>query len=172
MAIACWLAVLATFCGPVLPELPPPTSPPRQLIPLGGGHPGAMALAGSDLWVTVYGGPGRSRVVRIDPATRRVTARIPVRGSPFYVAARGDAVWVTGNSTARDDVLYRIDPRKERVVATIPLPGYYAGPMAADRRGLWLLASNREVTHRWLVRVDARNGSFDGRPSTGSTPRK
>jgi hypothetical protein len=158
MMLAATLAALATaFGGPVFPQVPPATSAPGQLIALGGGHPGAMALAESGLWVTVYGGPGGSRVVRIDPATGRVTARIPVRGSPFYVAARGDAVWVTGNSRRHDDVLYRVDPRTERVVATIPLPGYYAGPIAADRRGLWLLASSGEVTRRWLVRVNARN---------------
>jgi DNA-binding beta-propeller fold protein YncE len=152
--------VLLATCGcseTVFVEPPPVTAPAKQLIALGGGHPGKMALARSGLWVTVYGGRGRSRLVRVDPATRRVTARIPVRGSPFYVAARGDAVWVTGNSRRRDDVLYRVDPRKERVVATIPLPGCYAGPMAADRHGLWLLVSNREVTRRWLVRVNARN---------------
>jgi hypothetical protein len=156
MMLAATLAALATtFGGPVFPQVPLATSAPRQLIALGGGHPGAMALAKSGLWVTVYGGPGRSRLVRIDPATRRVTARIPVRGTPFYVAARGDAVWVTGNSRRDDDVLYRVDPHKERVVATIPLPGYYAGPMAADRHGLWLVATNRDG--RWLVCVNARN---------------
>jgi hypothetical protein len=159
MRSACALLLAAT-CGcseTVFVEPPPATSPPKRLIALGGGHPGALALAKTGLWVTVYGGRGRNRLVRIDPVTRRVTARIPVRGSPFYVAARGDAVWVTGNSRPHDDVLYRVDPRKERVVATIPLPGYYAGPMAADRRGLWLLASNRQATRRWLVRVNARN---------------
>jgi sugar lactone lactonase YvrE len=157
MAIACGLAVLAAFCGPVFPELPPPTSPPRQLIALGGGHPGRMALAGSGLWVAVYPDGSRGRVVRVDPDTGRVTARIPVRGSPFSVAARGGAVWVTGSRRERDDVLYRIDPRTNRVVATIPLPGYHTGAIAITRHGLWVLTSNRAVTRQWLVRVDAAN---------------
>jgi hypothetical protein len=155
MMFAATLAALATtFVGPVFPEVPPATSPPKQLIALGGGHPGAMALATSGLWVTVYGGRGHSRLVRIDPAMRRVTARISLHGSPFYVAARGNAVWVTGNLDRRDDVLYRIDPRKERVVATIPLPGHYAGRVAPGPRGPWILTTNHDVTREWLVRVD------------------
>jgi hypothetical protein len=154
MALACGLAVLAALCGPIFPDLPPSTAPPPEPIALGGGHPGALALAKSALWVTVYGGRGRSRVVAVDRITRRVVARVPVHGSPFYVAAGRDAVWVTGNSTRRDDVLYRIDPVAARVVATIPLPGHFAGRVAAGPLGLWILATNREGTREWLVKID------------------
>jgi YVTN family beta-propeller protein len=139
---------------PVLLTPPPATSPPTELIHLGGGHPGAIALADTGVWVTVYAGRGRNRVVAIDPATRRVKARIPVRGGPFYIAASDGAVWVTGNFTRRGDVLHRIDPVAKRVVATIPLPGRFAGPIAVGPRSVWVLATNHDVTRQWLVRID------------------
>lgn len=159
MTIACGLAVLAALCGPIFPEPPRLGSPPGQLIALGGGHPGAMALARSGLWVTVYGGRGRSRVVGVDPDTRRVFARVPVHGSPFYVTAGRDAVWVTGNSTRRDDVLYRIDPVTGRVAATVELPGHFAGPLALGSRGLWILVASKRVSRQWLVEVDTRTNA-------------
>jgi hypothetical protein len=161
MTITCGLAVLAAFCGPIFPAPPPLSSPPTDLIPLGDGHPGPMALSRSGLWVTVYGGRGRNRVVGVNPGTNRVFARVPVRGSPFYIAAGGGAVWVTGNFTRRDDVLYRIDPVAERVVATISLPGHFAGHLALGGGGLWVLATNEKVTREWLVKIDTKRDAIE-----------
>ena len=172
MAIACGLAVLAAFCGPVFPQPPPVSSPPRELIALRGGVPGEMALARSGLWVSVYAGRRHNRVVGVDPDRRRVFARVPLRGSPFYLAAGRHAVWVTGNFVRRDDVLYRIDPSAERVVATIPLPGRYAGRIALGRRGLWVLTANGDVSRQWLVKVDTRTNAVVRRvPLPGVGPR-
>jgi streptogramin lyase len=147
-AVACAASLASIWLSPA-------TSPPTELIHLGGGHPGATALADGSVWVTVYGGRGRNRVVGIDPATGRVKARIPVPGGPFYIAASDSAVWVTGNFTRRGDVLHRLDPVAKRVVATIPLPGRFAGPVAVGSRSVWVLATNHDVTRQWLVRIDS-----------------
>ena len=69
--------------------------------------------------------PIRGDVLRIDPRTRRVIARIPV-GGEARVAAGAGAVWVVagdlqyggGEGPVR---LLRIDPRTNRVVARIPM---------------------------------------------------
>jgi YVTN family beta-propeller protein len=137
---------------PIFPERPPATSPRTAAVDVGG-HPGRIALAESGLWVTVYGGR-RNKVVRIDPETNRVTARIAVRGGPFEIATASGAVWVTGNFRRGDDVLHRIDPRTERVVGTIRLPGRYAGAVAAGRRAVWVVASDRTAGASSLVEVD------------------
>jgi hypothetical protein len=138
---------------PLFPERPPAVSPRTVSVDVGG-HPGRIALGETGLWVTVYGGRGGNRVVRIDRAAHRVTARVPVRGGPFQIATGAGAVWVTGNFDRGDDVLYRIDPRRERVVATIPLPGDYAGALAADRRGTWVVTTSRHGSSSSLVEVD------------------
>ena len=61
-------------------------------------------------------GHGADGVIRIDPATNTVVARVAVEGAG-WTAASGDAVWVT---TAKG--LTRIDPQTNAVAATIPLP--------------------------------------------------
>jgi hypothetical protein len=121
-----------------------------------GGHPGSIAFGEGAVWVTVFGrGGARERVLRVDPDTNEVTARIPVEGGPFEIAAGRGAVWVTGNFIRREDVLQRIDPKTNRVVATIELPGRYAGPVATGPGGVWLLVSARDDTRsQSLVRID------------------
>ncbi len=69
--------------------------------------------------------PIRGDVLRIDPRTRRVTARIAV-GGEARVAAGAGAVWVVaGDLQYGGDEgpvrLLRIDPRTNRVVARIPM---------------------------------------------------
>ena len=69
----------------------------------------------------------RPTLVRIDPRTNRVAARIPLPLTPLRVALGGGSVWVTamrvldpaGAST--DATVLRIDPRTNRIVARIPL---------------------------------------------------
>ena len=69
--------------------------------------------------------PIRGDVLRIDPRTRRVVARIAV-GGEARVAAGAGAVWVVAGDLqyggAEGPVrLLRIDPRTNRVVAHIPM---------------------------------------------------
>jgi YVTN family beta-propeller protein len=72
------------------------------------------------VWVT---GNSSSRVVRIDPDTRKVVTTIDTRTSPsglFDVAAGAGAVWA---ANWLDLTLVRIDPKTNRVVERIKLPG-------------------------------------------------
>ena len=63
------------------------------------------------VWAT-----GIAGVIRIDPASHKVLARIPIQGGAGWTAASDDAVWVT---TATG--VARIDPATNAVATTIAL---------------------------------------------------
>ena len=52
----------------------------------------SVATGGGAVWAT---NPDLLEVVRIDPRTNRMTARIEFRGSPRGIAAVGDQIWVS-----------------------------------------------------------------------------
>ena len=73
---------------------------------------GAVGAFGS-VWAT-----GSDGVIRVDPASHKLLARIAIQGGAGWTAASADAVWVT---TATG--IARIDPTANAVVKTIPLAG-------------------------------------------------
>ena len=87
------------------------------------------------------------RLLRMDPATRRVTGRIALRAG-IAVNVGSDAVWVTEGI---NDLL-RIDPRSNRVVARIPLArgAFSGGVPLPNGNAVWLVGEQR------ALRVDAR----------------
>jgi serine/threonine-protein kinase len=99
-------------------------------------------------------------LVRIDPATNKVSAVVDVGGRPSATALGGGSVWVYDD--ARPSVS-EIDPATETVRHTTMLvaapsrtPDAFAGPvLAADAAGAW------------LVGVDARGRSYLTRVFSG-----
>jgi DNA-binding beta-propeller fold protein YncE len=87
------------------------------------GFPQTIAAGGGGVWLA---DPFDEQVVRIDPKTRRVMARIPA-GAVTTLAVTGDAVWALSPQG-----LVRIDPTNDRVVATASDP---------DLRGARLVAA-------------------------------
>jgi YVTN family beta-propeller protein len=73
---------------------------------------GAVGAFGS-IWAT-----GSDGVIRVDPTSHKVIARIPVDGGAGWTAASADAVWVTTLTG-----IARIDPQTNSVVATVNLAG-------------------------------------------------
>ena len=73
---------------------------------------GAVGAFGS-VWAT-----GSDGVIRVDPASHKLLARIAIQGGAGWTGASADAVWVT---TATG--IARIDPTANAVVKTIPLAG-------------------------------------------------
>ncbi len=60
-------------------------------------------------------------ILRVDPRTRRVTARIPV-GSEVSLAAGDGSIWaIPREAGVPSSPLMRIDPRTNRIVARIPM---------------------------------------------------
>ena len=80
-----------------------------------------MAVGEGAVWVA-----GAETVVRIDPRTNQVIAKIPYGGSslevPLALAVGEGAVWVVHGGEA--GTLSRIDPQTNRVVAMISVGGY------------------------------------------------
>jgi putative pyrroloquinoline-quinone binding quinoprotein len=94
-------------------------------------------------------------VLRIDPRTNKVAARIPQRGPSgdpfggFFLTVAGPRVWVLNGSGA-----LLIDPATNRVVREVRLGGSFLVVDALVRGGeLWLIRANDSIT-----RFDARTG--------------
>jgi DNA-binding beta-propeller fold protein YncE len=72
---------------------------------------------------------GDGTLSRVDLATDRVVATVPVGDAADVVAAAGpDAVWVGGWSRRAGNTVSRADPLTNRVVATVPLASEPYGP--------------------------------------------
>ena len=107
------------------------------------------------VWITNTGSSGRQAagsVQRIDPATNRVTATIPVGPIPQFLAAGEGGIWTLNQG---DGSVTRIDPRNNRTVASIPLGmAGGGGDIAAGGGRIWvrskkvLLASIDPATNR------------------------
>jgi YVTN family beta-propeller protein len=101
-----------------------------------------LALARESLWVT-----GRLfDLVRLDPETGRVLARIETGPAGIDVVAAGGALWLaraTAAAARRGDpglaALVRVDPAANRVTGTIPVRGsLLLTGMASDGTRVWL----------------------------------
>jgi streptogramin lyase len=104
---------------------------------------GGVAAFGA-VWVS---DSGRGEIVKVDPDSRRVIARIPVAGETEMAAARG-SLWAVRNASGTPSgPLLRIDPRTGRVVERIALrtPAgdafFGAVPIAAGSR-IWVGGPN------------------------------
>ncbi len=82
--------------------------------------PEAQPAGPPAVWVTDV---ARSLLLRIDPATREVVARVEVGVYPSDVAVGGGSVWVTEVLDPASSRLSRIDPAANAITASMPLAG-------------------------------------------------
>jgi hypothetical protein len=123
---------------------------------------GPVALDGAALWTACCGAtedqPGRPQVLRVDPRSGRVLARVRLPAQPWWeyitaIVARSGSVWAGGQA----GMLWRIDPRRGRLEAAIPLPGYQVSALTVDQDGIWVHNGDRGGTVErvgTVVRVD------------------
>ena len=105
-----------------------------------------IAVDRNGVWVTDF---DTDTVYRVDPATLKVVAKIPVT-SPKGVLATGTATWVAG---LRDGTVIRIDPATNKVVATIAVgPTGPSGPnwLGSGLGSIWVGVPNASS----VVRID------------------
>jgi outer membrane protein assembly factor BamB len=157
-ALACALAIAVAVTLSTVRDMSPPV---EQAVPPG--QPLRLVASGT---LVTQGGPitpgfgavwasdaGTGELVRIDPRSRRVLARVPV-GDQAFPAAGAGALWATV-----DGRLMRVDPATNRVSARIPL-GLGARAFAAvDAIGgtVWV------ATPLQLIRIDPRRNAIDRR---------
>jgi virginiamycin B lyase len=133
-------------------------------IPVGR-EPGAMAVAGGAVWVSL---PRRGGLGRIDPAGNRLTL-VPVRQCCVGELAGGErALWA---ANAWDGTLIRLDPTSGREPARIALPraaAQYPYQVVAGGGAVWVTSASTELgTARRLWRVDPATGRVSGSMSLG-----
>jgi len=103
-----------------------------------GASPQSLAVGGGSLWVANH---DERTVTRIDLASGKVVADIPVPSEPHRVAYGAGAVWV-GNW--HDNSVSRIDPVTNRVVGSpIPIGSHHAGNLVVGAGGVWVTCDYR-----------------------------
>jgi YVTN family beta-propeller protein len=94
------------------------TSTVRATIPLGGAN--QIGIGAGSVWVS---DDGAGELVRVDPSSNRVVARIAAGDSPGGVAVGEGGVWVASSKRASGEwsggTVWRIDPNTNEVVAGI-----------------------------------------------------
>ena len=122
--------------------------------------PKAVAVSRGAVWA----GKGDTKsLVRIDPASDRVVATIPVGIEPWYIVASDTAVWL---SDWRTNTVVRVDPASNSVVATVA--GLAAGStgLAVAPGTLWVASSRANV----LTKIDTATNQVAGTLATDPTP--
>jgi YVTN family beta-propeller protein len=114
----------------------PPGGKVVARIPLGRGAPpplggGAFAVGEGAVWAM---SDAESTLMRIDPATNAVVARIKVLSPPESVAAGAGAVWLSDPS---NDSVLRIDPATNKQTTTIHVGPHPAG-IAVSPGAVWV----------------------------------
>ncbi len=117
-----------------------PTTPLLE-VDLGGSPCGVVVAYGS-VWVSLA---DTAELVRLDPATGEVTARLGLSATPCEITATDDSLWVATQSGVVD----RVDPAGPTLVSSVPTGA--ASYQAAGAFGsIWV--SNRNG--RSLTRID------------------
>jgi outer membrane protein assembly factor BamB len=115
---------------------------------------GSMASAFGSVWVADV---ASGRLLRLDPRTRAVEARIPLGGAAWIGSAAG-SIWALGR-----DRLLRIDPSNNRVVKSIPSGGAAPGVVLEGAGVVWMAYPQA------LLRVDLRRNAITRTVPTSRT---
>ena len=118
--------------------------PPQSTVkPLGvGGQIAEVAVGNGSVWLTDF---QTGQLLRVDPSSIQVSARIPVGASPDSVVVGEGGVWVA-NRTAAGTVT-RVDPSDGHIVATIPV-GVNPDGLAVGAGAIWVANSGNNTVSR------------------------
>lgn len=145
VAVAACIAAVVLGAGAL--RDPEPTAALRVVAVLHlGGQPIDATLAAGSLWVADYSG----RVIRVDPARRKLLQRIPLGVQTVSsIAGTTAGVWVATEQEPgeRGGRLVRVDPRTGTISARVPLQAWVA-VLAANERGVWALDSQHDPVLR------------------------
>ena len=120
---------------------------------------GSVWLVSTGRWHSVHGGAivpdGHGVLVRLDPATGALRARVRVDRGPTAIAVGSGGAWVlNGRGIGADDTLDRIDARTNRLVASIRVP-HWSSAVAVGRRYAWVVSEPKSAGGT-ITRIDLR----------------
>ena len=124
-----------------------------------------IAFGFGSVWVVNY---RPDRVSRVDAATNRVVADIPIgRNGCLGIASTTDRVWVP---TCGDGVVNEIDPATNTIVRKIPVPITRGreGAFAIADGDIWIPDNVHDSASTTIARIDARTGETLNRIPTGA----
>lgn len=124
-----------------------------------------IAFGFGSVWVVNY---RPDRVSRIDAATNRVAADVPIgRTGCLGIASTADRIWVP---TCGDGVVNEIDPQSNAVVRRVPVPIKRGreGAFAIVDGSFWIPDNVSDSSSATVVRVDARTGEVVAHVATGA----
>jgi streptogramin lyase len=122
----------------------------------------AIAAGAGAVWASV---PSLNTIVRINPATNMVTARIRLSGTPCaFLAADTRSVWAAGGHCTA--TVMRVDARTNTRSGKIK--GAVAAPvgLAIGFGSLWVA----DLGAKMVIRVNPRSGRVIGRLPVGGDP--
>jgi YVTN family beta-propeller protein len=113
---------------------------------------GGMAVADGFLWLSGTAPSAVGQLVRVDPATIRVTGRFATQGDGALAVGAG-SIWQAGIAS---QAIYRLDPTSGRRLAQIPV-GVVAKYLTAEDGSLWASSDSGRVT-----RIDMATNTVTG----------
>jgi branched-chain amino acid transport system substrate-binding protein len=148
-------------------EVPTVLPPSRVVVPADNSN----LLSAYQVFDDVAVGPGAVWVVgdafgrtlwRLDPASDKVAATIPLPFVPGAVAVGEGAVWVT---SLLGDTVSRIDPATNKIVRTIPV-GLGVSDVVAAAGAVWATSAG----DRTVTRIDPKTNRVVGRTRLDAVP--
>jgi hypothetical protein len=131
---ACLAAVLVGVRA-IGPPAPKPAQPRIVLTTKVAAVATDAVARGGDLWVTDF----NEGLVRVDAASGRVAARVPLGGTTQTIAVGPDRLWAMTSKRVGDGaVLVQVEPRSGRVLTRDPVEPSAVSAFAVDAGGLWL----------------------------------
>jgi DNA-binding beta-propeller fold protein YncE len=117
--------------------------------------PQGMTAAAGSIWLTDPQDSGNGLIIRIDPATKAVTATIPLADSTASACGdmAGDSSSVWFISGCDKSLVSRIDPVSNKLVTTIDV-GNSVGGIALGIGSVWVTASGAYSHPDGLFRID------------------
>ena len=177
------LTLTLVACNPIAPGPGPSSSPTSTGVAPGAGlataavphvsglnKPYGLAVGEGSVWVTEY---EAGNLVRIDPATARVVARVHVGIHASHVLVQEGFAWVLDDSGG---TLIKVDVMTNQMVREFPLrPSFNLRPsdLAGDAGSVWVtVGSNNYVLRSGqllgeLIRIDTATSAVTAIPIEG-----
>ena len=147
---------LTSLPGDSVTRIDPSTNTATGTISLAPSGLGPIGITVYDgyVWVANHDGSPTGSVAKIDPATMRVVAVVPVgdqsSAGPNWLSAGAGSIWT---DVPNINAVVRIDPVSDAVIATIPDKGV-CGALAASDSAVWVAGGGGPGCLPGITRID------------------